>query len=117
MTITRIEPVFICGPLTHTCTRLQNRQASLPEVRAMSPGGASGRAPAVLRLDDGLPERDPEPVDVADDELAHPVEGVVQVLDDLHPIAEARAEAGHVVRMDVEVDLPPKGAARVPACV
>ena len=41
-----------------------------------------------LRLH-GLPERDPESVDVTNDELTHAVEGIIEVFHDLNPVLKA----------------------------
>ena len=56
-----------------------------------------------LRLD-GLPERDPESVDVPRDELTHPVESIMGVFHDLHAVLEPPVQVIDIVSQYVQVD-------------
>jgi hypothetical protein len=53
----------------------------------------------------GLSERDPEPVDVASDELTHAVEGIMQIFYDLNSVLEVPVQVIDVVGEYVQVDL------------
>ena len=53
----------------------------------------------------GLPERDPESVEVTNNELAHAVEGIINVYHDLNPVLEAPVQVIDVVGQYVQVGL------------
>ena len=55
-----------------------------------------------LRLN-GLPERDPESVEVTNNELTHAVEGIINVYHDLNPVLEASVQVIDVVGQYVQV--------------
>src|ERR1700704_4366107 len=69
-----------------------------------------------LRLH-GLPERDPESVDVTNDELTHAVEGIIKVFHDLNPVLKASVQVINVIGGYVQVDLATVVSARSPASV
>jgi hypothetical protein len=66
---------------------------------------------------DGLAEGDPESVDVAQDELTHPVERVMRVFHDLNAVLEAPVQVIDVVGQYVQVEFAAVLRARFPTSV
>ncbi len=62
----------------------------------------------------GLPEGDPESVDVTNSELTHAVESIIEVHHDLNPVLEASVQLIDVLGGDVQVDLATVLRARFP---
>src|ERR1051325_1574407 len=71
--------------------------------------------PALCPLFDRLPERDPEPIQIANDDLAHAVDRVVRRLDDLDAGFEPLVEVIDVVDVDVALDFAAPGVRRLAA--
>src|SRR6266851_10252249 len=86
------------------------------DSRASSPDEHEDLRCGQLRLH-GLSERDPESVDVTNDELTHAVEGIVKVFHDLNSVLEASVEVVDVVGRYVQVDLATVVRAGFPTCV
>src|SRR5262249_55836188 len=60
--------------------------------------------PQWLAVGHRLAESNPEPITIADDELAHAVEGIVEILDDFGLAIEALSQRIHIVDMGVEIE-------------
>ncbi len=93
-------------------------------MRTALMGGQCGRgedarhkgAGEQLRLQ-GLSERDPESVEVTNNELTHAIEGIIKFDHDLNSVLEAPVQVTDVVSRYVQVDLAAVVRARFPACV
>ena len=67
-----------------------------------------------LRLQ-GLSERDPESVEVTNNELTHAIEGIIKFDHDLNSVLEAPVQVINVAGRDVQVDLATVVGTRFPA--
>ena len=65
----------------------------------------------------GLPEGDPESVEITNNELTHAVEGIIEVHHDLNPVLEASVQVIDVVGQYVQIDLAAVVRARFPTRV
>ena len=68
---------------------------------------------STVRLN-GLPEGDPESLEITNNELAHAVESIMWVFHDLNPVLEASVHLIDVLGRDVQVDLAAVLRARLP---
>src|SRR5215469_18759876 len=93
-----------------------NSSGMIPGSLTVDVAGEITIRQAQLRLH-GLPERDPESVDVTNDELTHAVESIIKVFHYLNPVLKASVQVINILGGYVQVDLATAVRARSPAGV